>query len=176
MIYSTVKSHWTVKSSLDLSKLPVNCQKRWCNPEEFLWEVHIMCQSFRFCLAAQFQRINSPCICCKMILSIHCIISNWFKLNGTCSFINDSEKKPNRETKHDWLASSVIKGLSVMCGGGDCATLWLKRKRRSVWFLYVLVVMRSQAVAPVIIASLSGVWVEGCADPSVPFLTDYCLV
>lgn len=75
------------------------------------------------------------------------------------------------------VKSSVIKGLSVMCGGGDCATLWLKRKKGSVLFLYVLAVMRSQtaAVAAIITASLSGVWVDGCSDLSVLFPTD-CLV
>lgn len=105
------------------------------------------------------------------------LIHNWYRKKNLMS---------ERLNMTDWLhvagsvthsrsvKSSVIKGLSVMCGGGDCAMLWLKRKRGSVLFLYVFSVMRSQtaAVAPIITSSLFGVWVDGCADLSVPFPTD----
>lgn len=68
------------------------------------------------------------------------------------------------------VKSSVIKGLSVMCGGGYCAPSWLMRKKGSVLLLCQLAVMRGHAaaVAPIITPSLSRVWVDGCADLFAP--------
>lgn len=69
------------------------------------------------------------------------------------------------------LVKGSVKGLRMVCGGSDCAPLRGMRKVGSVLFLCLLTVIRSHcchaAVAPIITPTLSGVWVDGCADLSV---------
>lgn len=87
------------------------------------------------------------------------------------------EKSVQRQTKCDCCCCSLthlslVKGLSVISGGSCCAPSWGLRKVASVLFLCLLAVIRSHcchaAVAPIITPTLSGVWVDGCADLSVP--------